>query len=338
MSQWYYARGGQQKGPVAFEELRTMARSGALDPADLVWNASMKDWLPASAIAGIFTAEEPAPSREMPNNPYTTPGSAWGVTSDSYVGTPATEIVPGSEPIDVMACIGRGFQLTKRHFLVLFLVGLIYIGISMAVNLPFSIMEGVQNFNSYSPSPGEGQFAYGVRDQFTPLYLVHQIVSSLVSLFLALGTTRIGLNLVSGQEASVGQVFSQGGKMLRMIGATIIFYIAVMIGFVLLIVPGVYIALRFGQFAIAIVDKDMGIMEAFRYSSSLTTNNRLNLLGLGIMGFLIMIAGLLALCVGVVFAIPVVWLSTTVAYRWMQYGRRAIMDYPGTEVPMIKQG
>ena len=48
--------------------------------------------------------------------------------------------------------------------------------------------------------------------------------------------------------------------------------------------------------------------------------------------------GFIALCVGLIFAIPVVWLSAVVAYRWMQYGRRAIMDHPGTEVPMIKPG
>ena len=47
------------------------------------------------------------------------------------------------------------------------------------------------------------------------------------------------------------------------------------------------------------------------------------------------IAGALALLVGLIFAYPVVWLSWMVAFRWMQYGRRAIEDHPGTTTPLL---
>jgi uncharacterized membrane protein len=76
-------------------------------------------------------------------------------------------------------------------------------------------------------------------------------------------------------------------------------------------------------------------MDSFKYSSALTTNNRLNLFLLGLLGILVMLAGLLALCVGLFFAIPVMWLSWIVAYRWMQYGHRAALDHPGTKTPML---
>ena len=36
------------------------------------------------------------------------------------------EIAPGSDPIDVGACVKRGFVLTKRHFGISFSVGLVY--------------------------------------------------------------------------------------------------------------------------------------------------------------------------------------------------------------------
>ena len=107
------------------------------------------------------------------------------------------------------------------------------------------------------------------------------------------------------------------------------------IGFLLLIAPGVYLALKYGQFMTAIVDRDLGVMESFSYSASITTNNRLSLLGLWFLCILVVLAGALACGVGLVFAIPVAWLSSVVAFRWMQYGHRAAMDHPGTRTPML---
>src|SRR5687768_1474757 len=121
MTQWYYAQGGQQKGPVTFEDLRNLASTGALAQGDLVWNGSMKDWVPAGSVEGLFVsaaasrAGEGAPMAD-PSNPYAAPGSAWQPQAIAPSGGALDEIPPGSEPIDIMACIKRGFELTKRHF------------------------------------------------------------------------------------------------------------------------------------------------------------------------------------------------------------------------------
>ncbi len=56
MTEWYYARGGQQSGPVTFEQLGELARSGGLHPKDLVWTSTMKDWTPAGQVPGLFVA------------------------------------------------------------------------------------------------------------------------------------------------------------------------------------------------------------------------------------------------------------------------------------------
>jgi uncharacterized RDD family membrane protein YckC len=76
MTDWYYARNGQQQGPVTLETLQQLARTGQLDPsADLVWNASMTDWIPAGQAAGVFVAEAPAGAAPGGLNPYAAPRS-----------------------------------------------------------------------------------------------------------------------------------------------------------------------------------------------------------------------------------------------------------------------
>lgn len=341
MTQWYYAQSGQQKGPVGFDELRDIARNGGLSQEDLVWNASMKDWLPARTVEGLFAAA-PAVAENVvlpaadPSNPYAVTSASLQSPEPVLIGSALDEIPPGSEPIDVSACIKRAFDLTKRNFLIIFLTGLLFFGVSMAVEVPFTLLATALGATASAPVLHNGEYIQPEPSiTFVIIQVVHWIISQIVSLFLTLGATRILLNVASGKEATVGQLFSQGDKLLRMIGASILFALAVGVGILLLIVPGIYIALRFGQYGNAIVDRNMGVMEAFRYSSSITTNNRLNLLGLGILSGLIALAGVIALCVGMVVTVPMAWLIAALAYRWMQHGHRAVLDHPGTQIPML---
>lgn len=342
MSEWYYARGGQQSGPVPFEKIVEMARSGGLDPEkDLVWTGTMKDWTPAGKVEGVFSSAPAAPAPPAdPANPYAAPQTTW-VAPAPVAGEALQEIVPGSEPIDIGACVKRGFDLTIRNFGMILLVGITYIGITFAANLILSAIDSALGLgqsqqvfrSSESGNPATMAFLASTTRTASPLNV---IVSQLLSIFMSLGLVRVGLNFVSGRDVSVAQLFGEGRKMLRAIGAYIIFGVAFAIGLLLLIVPGIYIMLRYGQFLTAIVDRDMGIMEAFSYSSSITTNNRLNIFLLGLLSILIVIAGLLALCIGLIFAYPVIWLSWLVSYRWMQYGHKAAMDHPGTTTPLLK--
>ena len=42
--QWYYAKGGQQHGPINVEGLKQLAATGQLQPSDLVWREGMAAW------------------------------------------------------------------------------------------------------------------------------------------------------------------------------------------------------------------------------------------------------------------------------------------------------
>lgn len=61
---WHYARDGHKTGPVPFDVVRELARSGGLQPGDLVWTAGMPQWSPAGAVpalAGAFGRVAPPP-------------------------------------------------------------------------------------------------------------------------------------------------------------------------------------------------------------------------------------------------------------------------------------
>lgn len=330
MTDWYYARGGQRVGPLSFESLLELARNGAFAASDLVWHATLPAWTPASEVPGLsevsFPAPKPPPMAASPDpaNPYAAPRSVWVDPAAAASDLGWTEIRPGSDPIDATMCVSRGFDLTKRYFLTIFIIGLVYLGCVFGMSMLVGFIDIAAKMAA------TGSFEEAAKSQPTSglmvLSILLQLVSNVVSIFLQLGLIRVGLNLVSGKEVSVGQLFGEGAKLVRAVIASILFGIAMVIGLLLLIVPGVYIALRYGYFITAIVDKDLGIFESFEYSSSITENSRVNLFVLAILNILVVLAGFMACFVGLIFAAPVAWLAGLVAYRWLQYGRDVVHD------------
>jgi len=109
MSQWYYAHGGQQKGPVPLSELQRLADNGEFDPEnDLVWKEGMDDWKPGSTVPEVASALAPpspaaaepgteppgAPPEPVPATPPAGPS-----TYQAPVGTPAGPVAPAGAPM-----------------------------------------------------------------------------------------------------------------------------------------------------------------------------------------------------------------------------------------------
>jgi len=294
MNEWFYTRDGVQLGPVDFETLRGMATNGKLDAEkDLVWSNGMKDWIAAGKVAGLF---DQAP----PPLPLVAPGS---------------EPEPGSiETLDVGACVKRAFELTKKNFGQLVLAMITVIAVFFVAALVLGVIDAAMGWKPpIESAQNQGSF-------------FNQLAMQVVSIFISLGATRFGLNLVSGSAVGVAQIFGEGDKLLRGIGVSILLGLMIVVGLLCLIVPGIWLALKYGQAMTALVDRNCGVIEAFKYSSKITNGNKAKLMLLGLAAMGIMLAGLIAFVVGIVFAYPVAGLAWMIGYRWMQLGRRAVVD------------
>lgn len=73
MSDWFYTRGGQQSGPVTFDQLKELARAGQLDKSDLTWTSIMKDWTPSGQVEGIFASPSSISPPMPPSDSETRP-------------------------------------------------------------------------------------------------------------------------------------------------------------------------------------------------------------------------------------------------------------------------
>lgn len=67
MSQWYYAKGTQQSGPLTSEEILSLIAGGHLAPLDKVWQRGMSEWVEAKAVRELASAfSKPEQSQSVP--------------------------------------------------------------------------------------------------------------------------------------------------------------------------------------------------------------------------------------------------------------------------------
>ncbi|WP_193212525.1 GYF domain-containing protein [Luteolibacter marinus] len=86
--QWFFSTGGERIGPVGFDYLLELAKTGKLDPrADMVWSSSLNDWEPAGQVEGLFERR----SLEKGANPLE--------ASDAFANTGVHEKAIISKPV-----------------------------------------------------------------------------------------------------------------------------------------------------------------------------------------------------------------------------------------------
>ncbi len=136
-----------------------------------------------------------------------------------------------------------------------------------------------------------------------------------VGAWLTAGLTRIMLDVYSGKKPPFETLFNQFKYFWRIFGSEILIGLIVVGGLILLIVPGIYWALKYQFVTNLIVDKNMGITEAMGKSGELTKGIKLRLLVFDLALIGVMILGGLALGVGVLIALPIVYLAGIHVYK-----------------------
>lgn len=79
---WYYAKNGQQGGPVTLGQLQQLVQIGQLGPRDNCWRDGMADWEPLSRVHPHFFPAMPPPMPAQPMGYYQPPASAPSLGND----------------------------------------------------------------------------------------------------------------------------------------------------------------------------------------------------------------------------------------------------------------
>jgi uncharacterized membrane protein len=164
-------------------------------------------------------------------------------------------------------------------------------------------------------------FAPGLFDSYQSeqpaLWFLINVFASIISMGVTLGSVKIFLMLADGKKPEFSDLFSlfKARVIFRYFLASLLYGLVIFFGLILLVIPGIYFAIKYEFYTYFIVDKNMGVFEAFSKSGQVTKGHIWNLFLFGLLSFLIALAGILAVLVGLLIAMPVVSLATTYVYR-----------------------
>lgn len=243
-------------------------------------------------------------------NPYETPTSAREAATQ-----PSPPQESGNYQLEVGTCLRTGWKLTLAHFGKLILFGLAYLGVTILLVAPLGILEAFYGV----PQDGGGATA-----SQAVVSLISNVAQNVISIFLGIGAALFGLGMVRRTNPNIGILFAGGPHFWSVFLASILVVLSVVAGLILLILPGIYLAIRLSQFQFAIVDQKLGPIEGMKASWAMTKGNVLNLILLGLATFGIVLLGLLALGIGLLWAYPTVLLAAVSAYLCMHEGEGAL--------------
>lgn len=146
---------------------------------------------------------------------------------------------------------------------------------------------------------------------FTILYYI-------ISLILSLGLVRIAINVVDEERVDLDLLFSErnGTLLLHYFFGGLFIAIVVIIGFVFLIIPGIYLIFRLQFFQYALLEHEQpDFWVAINESWEMTKGQVWDLFAIAVCCFFIILLGLLAFLIGVFVAYPLVLIIYAVVFR-----------------------
>ncbi len=152
----------------------------------------------------------------------------------------------------------------------------------------------------------------------TAVSVIFNIIYIILAYIVQMGMMGISLKLCDGQPAKVSDLFAYVNKFLKYIAASILYGLIVLGGTILLIVPGIIWGIQFGFYGYAIVDKDIGPVNALKQSSRMTYNAKWDLAIFGLLVFLINLLGILCLLLGLFATLPATMIASAFVFRQLE--------------------
>ena len=139
--------------------------------------------------------------------------------------------------------------------------------------------------------------------------LIVVIISYPVLLPLVSGIMMLAINYSRGEAIELNSIFNYYHLSGKLSLAGIFMYIMTVIGFMLLILPGIYLSIAYIFTLPLIVDKGMDVWEAMELSRKSVTKHWFKLFGLFLLLSLIMTLGALVLGIGLIWAVPLLFVT-----------------------------
>ena len=196
---WFYAKNGEQQGPVESDVIRERLKNGEISNGTLVWKEGMAQWSP---LGEVLELREPVPVDATTDGAPTSGGSASGEPNSEAAVTspadsegaaaapssvaPATEPAVQKEPLQAPTLVPpvqqNGMAIAS---LILGICGFFSCGFTGLIGIPLGHIARKKIRNSPTPQGGDGMALAGlIMSYLGAVMFVFFIIAMVVSIVM----------------------------------------------------------------------------------------------------------------------------------------------------------
>ncbi len=190
----------------------------------------------------------------------------------------------------------NGWRQLKKYFLELLLITVIGIVIGVPLGL----------FNVDADAVGAGAAVLGIFGLAYSLLLVQPV---------DYGVSFANLRAARGDKLEIKDMFEAFKNYVNAVLANLLAGAIIIIGLVLLIVPGIVFACKLAFVPYLVIDRKMEAIEAVKESWRMTGGHAWKVFFMGVLAVLLAIAGLICFGIGIIFAIMWIRLAFASLYH-----------------------
>ncbi len=203
---------------------------------------------------------------------------------------------------------------------------------SVLVRATFCVL-GLPQLVAYAPRMFFGFDVHAIpRESALTYSIAHfgaQLVSFFLTCYLTAGANKMWLDVARGKDARFGDLFGGFARTPSTMGSVLLMTIAIGVGLLCLVVPGIVAIGGLGFAQYFVVDAEMGPMRSLSASWEVTKGHRLALVGFWFASIFVMGLGAMACGVGILLAYPIAYVAAAIVYlrisgRWRKKMQPAI--------------
>jgi hypothetical protein len=241
----------------------------------------------------------PSPAAAEPSRPATSPEPSWLPSNQPDFGAPPRTADPA---LQIQPTVGGAYayawNILKADFWMLLLIGFV------AWLLMYLLSAIIQRL----PAGGVLSLLFNV----------------LVAGPIFYGAAYAWLRAVRGERPEVDNLFEPfRSYWLKAVLANILLEIVLVVGFLLLIIPGIFLSVRLAFVPFLVVDEGLGPIEALTESFNRTTSYGWTIFGTGLLAIVIIIVGLIIFIIGSIPATMWVYLAFASLYAGITARKRS---------------
>ena len=234
---------------------------------------------------------------------YATPEAELSQHIDAdRVGGNIDDAVAGNFEIGMLDTLGEAWRGLKGFKLKCWIAILLYLLVFIVLGIGFGVVAGIVTQSG------------GDQSVLVVLNIVFQIVITAVALPMSLAVLIMALRHANGKSVSAGEIFRHFGVVLTLILGYILMTILILIGFVLLVLPGIYLMFAYMYAMPLMLEKKMGAWHAMETSRKALTRVWFRLVGLLIVISLVNALGIFTF-IGWIWTVPLTVLTMAMVYQ-----------------------